>query len=293
MPLRAYFYLTITTMLWAGNAIVGKVAVGHISPMTLSLFRWSLAFAVILIIAWPQLRRDWPEIRKHWLLMLGYGFFGFAGFNAFLYSALQYTTAINVAIEQAGIPGLIFIGNYLLFRTRVTWAQLTGFTMTLVGVMVAASHGSLTALIGLDFNLGDGLMMFGLIAYAGYTVALKFKPKVHWKSQIAIPAMGAMIACLPLAAGEFLRGTMVLPDLIGWAAVLYTGIFPSLISQVLFVRGVELIGPNRAGLFVNAVPIFGTLLSVVLLGERFMLFHFFALALVLGGIAIAERSRRM
>ncbi len=291
MHIRAYLYLTITTAFWAGNAVMGKFAVGHISPLTLSLFRWSLAFIVILAISLPQLKADWPQIRKAWPLMLAYGVLGFALFNAFLYSALQYTSAINCAIEQGGIPGIIFIANYLLFRTKVSLAQIIGFSLTLAGVAVTASHGSLSSLMRLEFNFGDGLMMLAVLSYAIYTVALRYKPQVHWKTQMAVPALGALMACIPLAFFEWRQGAMILPDHIGWAAVIFTAIFPSLISQVLFVRGVELIGPNRAGLFINAVPVFGTLLSIVTLGESFHLFHLAAMALVLFGIAIAEKGR--
>ncbi len=291
MPVKAYIFLLITTLLWAGNAVVAKFAVGHISPLTLSLFRWILAFSAILALSIPQLARDWPQIKQKWPLMITYGVFGFAAFNAFMYSALQYTSAINVVIEQAGIPGLIFVGNYLLFRTKVTWAQFAGFLLTLAGVAVTASHGSFEALLALDVNRGDVLMLLALVSYAAYTVALHFKPRVHWKSQMAIPALGALLACIPLAGFEYARGTMIWPDQIGWAAVFYTGIFPSLISQVLFVRGVELIGPNRAGLFINAIPVFGVILSVIFLGEGFFAFHLAAMMLVSGGIAVAERAK--
>lgn len=294
MPIsvKAYILLLLTTLGWGGNAVMGKLSVGHIAAFTLSASRWTLALILIVAISVPQIRRDWPEVRRHWLLMLGYGAAGFAGFNALLYTSLKYTSAINCVIEQAGIPGFIFIGNFLLFRTRIGLAQIVGFTLTLLGVGLTATNGSLTSIGGIELNLGDGLMLIAVILYAGYSVALRWRPPVHWKTLMAVSAFGAVLACLPLLAGEVAAGDFIMPDAIGLAAILYTGTVPSLMSQILYVKGVDLIGSNRAGLFMNAIPMFGIVLSVIFLGEPLHNFHFAAMAMVLAGITIAEWGRR-
>ncbi len=291
MNSRAYFYLTVTSLFWGGNSVAGKLAVGHVSPMVLTTFRWAAALLIILALMAPQVKRDWPVIRRHWLQLLLYGVFGFTAFNALLYTALGYTSAINAVIEQAGIPMLIFVFNFILFRIQASPAQIFGFTITLVGVLITAAHGEFSALAELEFNFGDALMLVACIIYAGYTVSLRWKPELHWQSFIAAPAFGALLSAVPLFFWELSRGDAILPDATGWAIVLYAGIFPSLLSQVLYVRGVEMIGANRAGLFINAIPVFGTLLSVVLIGETLHPFHVVALLLVLGGIAIAEWGR--
>lgn len=291
MNSRAYVYLCITALFWGGNSVAGKMAVGHVSPMMLTTLRWVFALLVILALMTPQIRRDWDKIRKHWLLLLAYGAIGFTTFNALLYSALKYTSAINAVILQAGIPMLIFLFNFMLFRTKASIAQVIGFTVTLLGVLVTAAHGDIFSLLTLEFNFGDALMIIACVVYAGYTVALRYKPVMHWQSFIAAPAFGALVSAVPLLFWEIGSGTVIVPDATGWIIVLYAAIFPSLMSQVLYVRGVEMIGANRAGLFINAIPVFGTLLSVLLIGETFHLFHLVALLLVLGGIAIAERGR--
>jgi len=288
---RAYFYLSITALFWGANSVAGKLAVGHVSPMTLTTLRWIVALAVILTFMMPQVKRDWPLIRKHWLQLLLYGVFGFTLFNALLYTALGYTSAINAVIEQAGIPMLIFVFNFLLFRIQASIAQIAGFTVTLVGVLIAASHGEFSALAELQFNFGDALMLCAAVVYAAYTVSLRWKPELHWQSFIAAPAFGALLSAIPLFFWELSRGDVIFPDATGWAIVIYAGLFPSLLSQVLYVRGVEMIGPNRAGLFINAIPVFGTILSVLMIGETLHTFHIVALLLVLGGIAIAEWGR--
>lgn len=283
--------LVIAALSWGGNAVAGKLAVGHISPMVLTLCRWAFAMTIILAIAIPQLRKDWPLVRRNLPLLFGYGMVGYTLFNALLYSALYYTTAINVAIAQAGIPMLIFLLNFALFATRVSAWQIAGFALTLVGVALVASRGSLATLLHLGINFGDGLMLVAVVAYAIYTVSLRWKPAIGWKSLMAVPAFAALATSIPLVAWEMQSGTDVWPDLQGWGVALYTGVFASLIAQVFYIVGVEGIGPNRAGLFINLVPVFGTLLSIAILGEHLELYHMAALLLALGGIAISEWGR--
>ncbi|MBX9455139.1 MAG: DMT family transporter [Rhizobium sp.] len=288
---KAYLFLVITGLGWAANAVVGKFAVGHVGPMTLTVARWAIALAIILALSIPQLRADWPAIKKNWLVVFVFAGLGFTGFNALLYSALTYTSAINVVIEQAGIPGIIFLGNYLLFRTRLGVGQIAGYAITLLGVAVTASNGSIKAILDLGFNFGDLLMLLACLIYATYTISLRYKPDIHWKSMFAASACGALVAAVPLFVWEFTSADFIVPDAIGWGAILFTALVPSLVSQVLYVRGVELIGPNRASLFINTIPVFGTLLAVIFLREPLLGFHVVALALVITGIAIAERGR--
>jgi len=291
LSIKAYVYLTIAALCWGGNAVAGKLAIGHISPMMLTFWRWAFAFMLIVAISVPQLKKDWPLLKQNWLLLMVLGVIGYTSFNAFLYTAVLYTTAINVAIEQAGIPVLIFIANFLLYRTRVSLAQIVGFAVTLLGIALTASHGDLMSLAQLTLNFGDALMMLAVVAYTVYTLLLRWRPPIHWKSLMALPALGALLASVPLLGWEAAAGNAIWPDASGWAIALWTSIFASLVAQILYVMGVDGIGPNRAGLFINLVPVFGTLLSVLLVGEDLQLFHVIALVLALGGIAIAERGR--
>ena len=231
-------------------------------------------------------------MRRNALYLISLGAAGFTIFNIALYSAVVYTTAINVSIEQAGMPMLIFLVNFLLFRLRVTWAQILGFTLSIAGVALTASHGDPARLLALDVNVGDAIMIIAVIAYSGYTVALRYKPDIHWQSLMIAMTAGAFVTSLPFAAAEAATGSAILPDARGWGLIFYTTIFPSILAQIFFVRGVVLIGANRAGLFINLVPIFGTLLSVIVIGEAFHAYHAVAMAMVLGGIWLAETSGR-
>ncbi|HHZ08367.1 MAG TPA: DMT family transporter [Rhizobiales bacterium] len=288
----AYILLLLTTLFWGGNAIAGKLAIGHVSPMLLTTARWSIACIVLAAIGWRRLKADWPALRGRLVFLAVLGTAGFAVFNIALYSALLFTSAINVSIEQAGMPMLIFVANFILFRLRVAWAQIVGFVVSLAGVALTAAHGEPARLLDLDVNFGDALMLIALVVYAGYTVALRFRPAVHWQSLMIVMCGAAAIGSAVFAVAEYVHGAAVLPDAQGWAVIGYTALFPSILAQVFYIRGVELIGANRAGLFINLVPIFGTLLAIVLLGETFYLYHAVAMAMVLGGIAVAELGGR-
>ena len=291
MHFRAYLYLIIATLCWGGNAVVGKLAVGHVSPMMLTFWRWVFAVVIITAISIPYLKRDWPLVKKNWPLLAVLGMVGYTLFNVLLYSAVHYTTAINVVIEQAGIPFLIFLANFILFRIKVSLAQILGFSLTLVGVALTASHGDLATLLSLSVNFGDGLMLIAVVAYTVYTILLRWRPPIDWRTLMAVPAFFALLASLPLVIWEQARSASQWPDAYGWAAALYTAMFASLVAQILYIKGIEQIGANRAGLFINLVPVFGTLLSVAIIGEDLQLFHILALALALGGIAIAEKGK--
>ncbi|MER8545348.1 DMT family transporter [Mesorhizobium sp. M0684] len=292
MHRAAYLFLLFTTLLWGGNSVAGKLAVGHISPMTLVFLRWLLAVLILLPIGWGTLRQDWPVVRRHWLLLGGLGACGFAFFNTIFYTALNYTTAINVSIEQAAIPIVIIIANFLLFRLRVNRVQIAGVVLTIIGVAVTASHGDLRQLLKLDLNFGDAIMLVAVLCYSFYSVGLPLKPVIRWQSLMLALSVAALVTSLPFFLWEIAAGKVIVPDARGWAVAFYTAIGASVISQIFYIRGNELIGANRAGLFINLVPIFGTLLSVLIVGETFQLYQALALALVLGGISLAEYSGR-
>ncbi|AZN73126.1 DMT family transporter [Georhizobium profundi] len=291
MQRRAYILLTLTALIWGANAVAGKLAVGHVSPLLLTLFRWLFALLAVLPFAWPHIRRDLPVIRENLTYLMLLGGAGFTGFNATLYLALNYTSTINAVIEQAGMPLIIFAANFILLRIAVSSLQIIGFALTLVGVAVTVSGGDFNALLALQLNRGDALMLVAIVFYGGYTVALRWKPPIHWLSLMAVLCLGAALGALPLAIAEAATDSMITPDATGWAIILFTAILPSLVAQALYIRGNEIIGANRAGLFVNLVPIFGTVLAVAVVGEQLYPFHLVGLGLVLGGIAIAEKGK--
>lgn len=288
-----YVVLTGAPLFWAGNVIASRIAVGDVSPMALTTFRWLGVLAILAVIARGALARDWPVLKERLGYVVVMGVLGFTAFNAFYYVAAHYTSAVNIGIIQGGIPALVFVIAYAFRGTKVRTVQIAGMLVTLLGVAVVATKGDPAALAGLAFNIGDVLMLGACLAYAVYTVLLPDRPAVSGLSFFAGLSVAAFLSSLPLLAVEVAIGAFQWPTAVGWLTVLYCAIFPSVLSQILFVRGVELIGPGRAGVFVNLIPVFAAVLAVAILGESFHLYHAVALALVLGGILIAERARRV
>ena len=239
-----------------------------------------------------RIAADWPAIRPRLRYLLSLGALGFTVFSVALYYALVYTTAINASILQGGMPLFVFAASFIFFSSRIGVEQAVGFVFSFIGVIVIAMRGELANLIDLDINFGDALMLVAIIAYGIYTAALRNKPRIHWTSLMFVLCLGATLAALPMLAFEAARGQTIFPDMQGWAAIIYIVIFPSLMAQVFYIRAVELIGANRAGLFINLLPVWGALLAVTLLGEAFHLYHAIALVMILAGISLAEYGGR-
>jgi drug/metabolite transporter (DMT)-like permease len=287
---NAYLLLIIAPLLWGGNAVAGRLATLDWQPFTLTSLRWLCAAIYLLPFAIGPLKRDWPILKSRlWLLFL-MGGFGMAMFNLSMYWALTYTTAINVSIEQASMPMLIMLANFIFLSQRVRWLQIVGLILTLTGVLVTATAGEPGRFFSEGLNRGDAIMLVGCLFYAGYTFGLRWRPAIHWMSFMWVISASAFIITIPFAGWELAQVGFAMPGFGGWMVLLYVIIFPTVISQLAFARGVEMIGANRAGLFVNLVPIFGSLLAVLILNEQFRWFHLAGLTLVLAGITLAERA---
>ena len=281
--------LVFTTLIWAGHSLVGRLAVGQIGPMTLVCARWAVALVPILLVARPALRRDWPLLKARWLFVAIMGALGYTAFNALFYLAAHYTSALNLSIIQGAVPALVLVGARVFLAIRVTPMQAAGAVLTMIGVVAIASQGSWARLVGLSFNSGDVMMVVAVILYAGFTVALRERPAVSGLSMLVGMALAAFVTSAPPMIWEIAEGGFIWPTTRGYLALLYAALGPSLIAQLMYMRGIELIGPGRAGVFVNLVPVFGAVMAVALLGEPFAAYHVVALALVVGGIAIAQR----
>jgi drug/metabolite transporter (DMT)-like permease len=291
MQATAYLLLLLTMFFWGSNVVVAKLAIGHVSPMFLTSLRWALALVLLSVIGWRELRADWPVVRRNALFLLILGAVGFAVFNNAVYSAVTFTSGINVSVEQGAVPVFIFTANFLVFRLKMTTQQILGLVLSLAGVILVSSHGAPIRILSMEMNIGDAIMIAACVAYAGYAVALRRKPTIDWRSHMIAMSAGAVVGSLPFAAAEFAYGSFLPPDRQGWMVVLITTVFPSILAQMFFVKGVELIGANRAGLFINLVPIFGMVLSILVVGESLQPYHAVAVLLVLGGIWLAETSR--
>jgi drug/metabolite transporter (DMT)-like permease len=288
---NAYVLLPLTMLFWAGNAVVGRGAAGLVPPLTLAWLRWTIAFILILPLAWPYLKRDLPIIRAHWLVLAMLGGVGAGTFVSLFYFGLAKTTAINGVIINSAVSILVPVAVFLIYRETVTWLQSLGIVISFAGVLLVLTKGDLSLLLTLQLNEGDLWVIVATVVWAVYTALLREQPRVHWLSFAAISFGVASLINFPLFIGEMAYGKHIQPTLAAFLMIAYVSTFPSIVSQIFYVRSVELIGSNRASIFMHLVPIFGAILAILFLGEHLHLYHFAGLLLVAGGVWMASRPK--
>jgi drug/metabolite transporter (DMT)-like permease len=287
---QPYLLLSITALCWAGNAIVGRLAAGHIPPVTLSFLRWTFAFLIILPLAWTHLQRDWPAIRANLGMMIVLSMTGISAFNMMQYWALEYTQAINTLLLQSAGPLFVAVWSLIVLGVRLTLAQAGGIALSLVGVLVILLHGDLTTLAAIQFNRGDVIFLVALAIFGFYSALSLKRPAIHGLSFVGF-TFGCGAACLvPLWIWELSSRPVVAFDTANVLTLVYVAVFPSTLAYLCFNRGVQLIGANRAAPFFHVVPVFGSVMAFVFLGERPQAFHIIGFALVLTGVFVASRK---
>jgi drug/metabolite transporter (DMT)-like permease len=258
---QPYLLLGLASLFWAGNIVLGRHVAGHVPPMTLSCIRWIGACLMLLPFAWPHLKRDWPVLRGRLPLMI-----------------------------QSSGPLFIALWALILFGVRLTWAQVAGIALSLLGVLTIILRGDFAALTAIHFNIGDLMMTGALIAFGLYSALMLRRPVTHQLSLICFTTACGALLLLPLSIWEFANGVTLKFDAITLITLVYVVIFPSTLAYLFFNRGIAAIGPNRAAPFFHLVPVFGSVMAIVLLGEQPQLFHFAGYLMVLGGVVIASRK---
>ncbi|MGY8667310.1 DMT family transporter [Bradyrhizobium sp. UFLA05-109] len=288
---QPYLLLSITAMCWAGNAVVGRLAAGHIPPVTLSFLRWFFAFLLVLPFAWAHLVKDWPAIRGKLGLMIVLSITGIGAFNTLQYWALEHTQALNTLLLQSAAPLIVALWSLIILGVRLTTAQAFGVLLSLCGVLTILLHGDFTTLSNIEFNKGDLIFMVALVIFALYSVLTLKRPAIHGLSFLAF-TFGCGAACLvPLEIWELSERPLMKLDLPNVLTLVYVAVFPSTLAYLCFNRGVALIGANRAAPFFHVVPVFGSIMAMIFLGELPQAFHFIGFALVLSGVFVASRKQ--
>ena len=288
---QPYLLLCITTLGWAGNAIVGRLAAGHIPPVTLSFLRWFLAFLILLLPAWKHLARDWAAIRARLGIMIVLSVTGISVFNTMQYWALEHTSALNTLLLQSASPLFVAIWSLILLGVRLTLAQAGGIVLSMAGVLVILLHGDLTALASIAFNKGDVIFTVAIIIFGLYSVLTLKRPNIHGLSFVGF-TFGASAACLiPPLIWELVSRPPMRLNTENLLTLFYVAVFPSIVAYLCFNRGVQLIGANRAAPFFHVVPVFGSAMAIAFLGERLQAYHVIGFALVLTGVFVASRRQ--
>jgi drug/metabolite transporter (DMT)-like permease len=286
---EAYLLLSLTSLFWSGNVVIGRFVAGHIPPVTISVIRWAGAFVILLPFAARHLVHDWPLIRRHAGLLMLLALTGFSTYNTMAYYGLHFTTAINGLLLQSVSPLFVALWSFILFRDRLSLRQATGIGVSLAGVVVIVCQGSFQILLATAFNQGDLWFVVALLIYAFYVAILRLRPPMHPLSFLAVGMAAGTVFLLPALALEIAAGQTMVLDYTNALLLLYLCIFPSILGYLCLNRGIELVGANRAAPFIHLVPVFGSVLAIALLGEHLQFFHAVGYLLVLAGITLATR----
>jgi drug/metabolite transporter (DMT)-like permease len=287
---QPYLLLSITALCWAGNAIVGRLAAGHIPPVTLSFLRWTAAFLIILPFAWKHLARDWGAIRGRLGTMIVLSVTGIGAFNTLQYWALEHTQALNTLLLQSAGPLFVAVWSLILLGIRLTLAQAGGIILSLTGVIVILLRGDVGALGSIAFNAGDIIFTVALVIFGLYSVLTLKRPNIHGLSFVGFTFGCGAASLIPLLIWEMLSRPLMQLDPPNLLMLFYVAVFPSTLAYLCFNRGVQLIGANRAAPFFHLIPVLGSAMAMVFLGERPQLFHVIGFALVLTGVFVASRQ---
>ncbi len=287
---NATLLLTLTALFWAGNFVIGRGMHEAIPPFAMATVRWLLAALIFTPFALHQLRHDWPTIKQNFGTIFVLGVLGVGCFNSLAYIGLNHTTALNGLIMQSAGPVLILLGALLLFGVKISLRQIVGVGISLAGVLVIVSKATLTNLLALSLNKGDFWILAAMSVWALYTVLLRKRPDIHPVSFLATTFWIGAIVNIPFFAWEHLtiRQLLITPQSL--AAIAYISIFPSILAYLFYNKGVTLIGAGKAGMFLHFVPLFGSALAIIFLGEQLFLYHALGFGLILLGVTTAVRS---
>ena len=285
---NAHLLLIIGTFGWGSNTIISRIAVGEVSPMAFTFLRWVIVAILLVAINHRAMWEAVPVIRQRFWWVFTMSVCGLTLFNGLFYIAAHHTTAIHLGIIQATIPGIILLGMFFVFGITINRLQFIGLIFAFIGVLAVVSKGSLQHLIDLNFNIGDIFILAASILYAGYTIGLRNRPPINGLTLMGFFAIVACITSLPLLALEHAITGILWPGWKGWLIVIFVALYPSFLSQIFYMRSVDIIGPGSAGLYTNLVPIYASILAIVVLGEFFHIHHLVAIILVFTGIYLFE-----
>ncbi|EPY02598.1 DMT family transporter [Magnetospirillum fulvum] len=278
-------------LFWAGNFIIGRAMRGEVPPMTLSLWRWVIAFLCLLPLAWRPMRRDWPVYWAYRWLVLRLAVVGVVAFNSIVYLGLQWTAAENGLLLNSFIPILILLFGAMFYGQSLHRWQVIGLILSFAGVLTIILHGDWTRLARLDFSIGDLVVFSAMVSWAFYTLwQRKVPPQLDRIGLMGIQIAVAIPILFVLYLGERLLGHVPHWSPEAYAALGYIGVFPSVIAYLLYTIGVARVGAVRAGMFIHLMPVFGVGLAVAFLGETVQPYHLVGITAILVGIWSTSRK---
>jgi drug/metabolite transporter (DMT)-like permease len=300
LTLRLVLLLSVPPLMWAGNAVVGRLLVGHAPPLALNALRWALALVLLLPLGW----RIWhhpEEVTRRWAHLALLGLVGVGSYNALQYMALQTSTPLNITLISASSPVWMLVVGALFYGVRPQAAQVGGAALSLLGVALVLSRGRLETLAGFALVPGDLLMLVAIAAWAVYSWMLarppaamrgSARPAWNWAEFLLVQVIFGLGWALLAAAGE----AALAPAPVRWSgalvlALVFLGIGPSILAYYCWGKAVAAVGPATAAFFGNLTPVFAAILSAALLAQAPQWYHLLAFGLIAGGIVVTTRAR--
>ncbi len=280
-----YLLLTLTTLFWSGNMVLGRALRDQVPPLTLAFWRWAIAFLLVVPLALPHLRRQWPLLRGGWPAVVILGLLGVGGYNTLAYVGLNYTPATNAVLLNSFIPIATITLSWALLKKQLQRREWLGVVVSFVGVITIVCRGELRTLAALSPNVGDLWMLAAVFTWAFYTIGLQWRPAgIDPMLLLAALTSVGLLALAPACAWEIAQGRTVLVSAGSLAGIAYTGVFPGFLGYVFYNRAVGEVGASKASLFLHLMPVFGTILSAIFLDEMPQAYHAVGIALIFSGI---------
>ena len=290
--LYPYLLLTLCMLIWSGNWVLGRALRNDIPPVALTFGRWAISAVCLAPFAIPRLKGKKAVLKRHAWLIAALGFLGVGFFQAAVYTGLRYTGTINAVLVNSVAPMFIIAIAWIIDGDRVSLRQLIGMAISFCGIVIIITRGEVEQLLHLHFNTGDLIIFFTIPAWGLYCVLLRRVPKsLDTLGLLFAVNIAALTMIAPAAAIEAVFFQTPRWSLFGFMAVLYMGVFASFLAYICWNRGVELVGPNRAGFTTHLLPAFATVLAVIFLGEELHPYHIAGIAVVLFGVYLATSAR--
>ena len=287
----AYTLLVLATLFWSGNFIVGKFAtLFEIPPLSLNVFRWISVWLILMPFTYKEIYNNLHNIKKNWLVISFMGVITISTFNSVVYYALNYTQVINAVLVLAAIPAATIVFSSLMNIEKTNIFQLLGLFLSIIGIGSIISNGDIQKITSLNFNKGDLWMLVCVITWALYSTLLKKnKFQLSQFSLIQLMVSAGLLFLIPQLLYEKSIGLEVNFNKAFFIILFYVVIFPAIAAYYCWQKGVEIIGPNRASMFIQLMPLFSAIMAIIIFKEQFELYHFVGAAFVVSGISLSNR----
>jgi drug/metabolite transporter (DMT)-like permease len=288
----AYTLLVLASLCWSGNFIVGKFAtLFEIPPLTLNTFRWISVWLILIPFTFKEIYKNLAYIKKNLLAIAFMGVITISTFNSVVYFALNYTQVINAVLVLAIIPAVTIVLSALMKVEKSNIFQIFGLILSIIGVGSIISNGDVQRIVSLSFNNGDLWMLVCVLSWALYSTLLKKnKFKLSQFSLIQIMVSVGVIFLIPQYFYEQSIGLELNFNKAFFLILFYVVVFPAIVAYYCWQKGVEIIGPNRATMFIQLMPLFSAVMAIIIFKEKFELYHFVGATFIVSGIYLSNKK---